>query len=94
MNKRELVQRVADKTGLTQLEAGAAVEALFDHNGAIATSLARKETVNIVGFGTFEARERAAREGHNPATGESMQIAARTAPAFRAARGLRSRVDG
>ncbi len=94
MNKSDLAQEVADQTGLTQANAAAAVDAIFGGDGLIAGALAGGEAVTIAGFGKFEARERAAREGRNPATGESVMIAAKTVPAFKAARALRDRVDG
>lgn len=94
MNKSDLAQQVAQNTDLTQGQAAEAVDAIFGGDGIIAGALAGKDAVTIAGFGKFEARERAAREGRNPATGESVMIAAKTVPAFKAARALRDRVDG
>ena len=73
MNKTELIARVAEKTSLTKKAAGDAVEAVLD---TISEALASGEKVTIVGFGTFEVRDRAARRGVNPATGEAIEIPA------------------
>ena len=94
MNKSELAQQVAQGTDLSQVQAAAAVDAIFGGDGLIAGALAGGDAVTIAGFGKFEARSRASREGRNPATGESVMIAAKTVPAFKAARALRDRVDG
>ena len=72
-NKADLVDKVADKTGLTKKDSNAAVEAVFD---SIQEFLAEEEKVQLIGFGTFEVRERAARKGRNPQTGEEIQIPA------------------
>ncbi len=95
MNKSDLAQQVAQQVdGLSQADAAAAVDAIFGGDGIIASALADSDAVTIAGFGKFEARKRAARDGRNPATGESVTIAAKTVPAFKAARALRDRVDG
>ncbi|MCL6593733.1 MAG: HU family DNA-binding protein [Alicyclobacillus sp.] len=86
MNKTELVQAVAERTGMTKKDATQAVEAVFD---AISAALARGEKVQLVGFGNFEIRERPARKGRNPQTGELIDIAASRVPAFRAGKALR-----
>ncbi|PFW01740.1 DNA-binding protein [Bacillus thuringiensis] len=78
MNKTELTKLVAEKSELTQKDATAATQAVLD---AITNTLANQEKVQILGFGTFEVRERSARTGRNPQTGEEMQIAASKAPA-------------
>ena len=93
MNKSDLAMQVAAQAGLTQADAAKAVDAIFGGDGLIAGALAGGDAVTIAGFGKFEARERAAREGRNPATGASVMIAAKTVPAFKAARALRDRVD-
>ncbi|MCT6848899.1 MAG: HU family DNA-binding protein, partial [Apilactobacillus kunkeei] len=72
-NKAELVSSVATKTGLTKKDATAAVDAVFD---SIQGSLAKGEKVQLIGFGNFEVRERAARKGRNPQTGAEIQIPA------------------
>ncbi|HEY8496313.1 MAG: DNA-binding protein [Firmicutes bacterium ZCTH02-B6] len=89
MTKAELVDRVAAKSGLTKKDAGKAVDALFE---AVTEALAGGERVQIVGFGTFEVRERAARRGRNPQTGADIQISARKIPAFKAGKALKDSV--
>jgi len=89
LTKTELIDRVAAKSGLTKKDAGKAVDALFE---AITEALAGGERVQIVGFGTFEVRERAARRGRNPQTGADIQIAARKIPAFKAGKALKDSV--
>ncbi|MEL6323510.1 MAG: HU family DNA-binding protein [Pseudomonadota bacterium] len=86
MNKGELTKAVATATGLSNSEAGTAVDAVFD---AIAGSIKKREKVAIAGFGTFEAKTRGAREGRNPATGETIQIAEKTSAAFKPATALK-----
>jgi len=89
LTKAELVDRVAAKSGLTKKDAGKAVDALFE---AVTEALAGGERVQIVGFGTFEVRERAARRGRNPQTGADIQISARKIPAFKAGKALKDSV--
>jgi len=89
LTKAELVDRVAAKTGLTKKDAGRAVEALFE---AVTEALSSGERVQIVGFGTFEVRQRAARRGRNPQTGQDIRIAARKIPAFKAGKALKESV--
>lgn len=89
MNKTDLVSAVAEKSGLTKKDAEKAVSAVFD---AIGEALAAGDKVQIVGFGTFEVRERAARKGRNPQTGEEIDIAATKLPVFKAGKGLRETV--
>ena len=86
MNKTELVAAVAEKAGLSNKDAAKAVAAVFD---AIADSLKAGDKVALVGFGTFETRERAAREGKNPRTGEKIKIAASKIPAFKAGKAFK-----
>lgn len=81
MNKTSFVAAVAEKTDLTQKQADAALNAVLD---IIVDELKKGEKVQLTGFGTFEVRERAAREGRNPATGETIKIAAAKTPAFKA----------
>jgi DNA-binding protein HU-beta len=81
MNKTELVESVVEKTGLRKKDCDKLVAAFTD---AIAETLAKGDKVQIAGFGTFEVRERPAREGRNPQTGEALKIAASKAPAFKA----------
>ena len=90
MNKTDLVKVVSIKADISQKDAEIAVKAVFD---AIAESLALGEKVQLVGFGTFAVKERAAREGRNPKTGESMTIAASKVPAFAAGKALKDAVN-
>lgn len=89
MNKTELIKVVAEKAELTQKDAAVATQAVLD---AITNALANEEKVQILGFGTFEIRERSARIGRNPQTGEEIQIAASKAPAFKAGKELKAAV--
>ena len=88
-NKAELVDRVAKKTQLTKKDVSATVEALFE---TIQEALKAGEKVQVIGFGTFEVRERAARQGRNPQTGEAISIAASKVPAFKAGKALKDAV--
>ncbi len=89
VNKQDLIQRVSQQASLPEKDATAAVNAVWD---TIRESLANGEKVQIVGFGAFETRERAARSGRNPLTGETIQIAAVTIPAFKAGKDLKAAV--
>ncbi len=86
MTKTELINAVAEKAELTKKDADKAVSAVID---AITESLAKGEKIQLVGFGTFEVRERAAKEGINPATKEKMNIPAKKVPAFKAGKALK-----
>ena len=89
MNKAELVEEVAGKVGLTKKDAGNVVDAV---TSAITDSLARNERVTLVGFGTFQVRERKARKGVNPQTRGIIQIPAKKVPKFRPGKGLKEKV--
>jgi DNA-binding protein HU-beta len=89
MLKRDLQEVIADKVGLTKKQAGEALEATLD---AITEALAKGDRVLLTGFGTFEVRNRAARKGINPQTGESIQLPATKVPAFKAGKGLKEAV--
>ena len=89
MNKTELIAAVAEKAGLSKKDADAAVSAVFD---AVTAELAKGEKVQLIGFGTFEVRERAAKTGRNPRTGEAMTIPASKVPAFKAGAALKNAV--
>lgn len=89
MNKSELVAAVAESAGLSKAEAGRAVDAL---TGAVTSALASGDTVALVGFGTFGVKARAARDGRNPQTGETIKIAAANIPGFKAGAGLKAAV--
>lgn len=90
MTKAELIANVAKKAELTQKDTEAAVNAFFS---TIQESLAAGENVQVIGFGTFEVRERAARVGRNPQTGEEIQIAAAKVPAFKPGKALKDAVN-
>jgi DNA-binding protein HU-beta len=95
MNKTELAEKLATKTDLTRAKAMEVVDAIFSvesGQGIIAVELDADRDVTIAGFGKFETRRRSAREGRNPATGATIQIAAKKVAAFKAAKGLRDRV--
>jgi DNA-binding protein HU-beta len=86
MTKVELVNAVAEKAGLTKKDADKAVAAVF---AAITDSLKKGDKVQLIGFGTFEVRKRAARTGLNPRTKETIKIAATKVPAFKAGKALK-----
>ncbi|MCM3571184.1 HU family DNA-binding protein [Neobacillus mesonae] len=89
MNKTELVKAVAAQAELTQKDATKAVDALFN---TISNTLAQEEKIQLLGFGTFEVRERSARKGRNPQTGEEIEIAASKVPAFKPGKELKEAV--
>lgn len=91
MNKKELASAVAETTGLTKKDAEVVVDATLN---AIKEKLASGENVKLVGFGNFEVRDRAARKGRNPQSGEEIEIAAIKAPAFKPAQALKDAVSG
>ena len=90
MNKTQLIEAVAAKANLTKKDAEAAVNAV---TAAVADALKAGDKVQLVGFGTFEVKERAAREGRNPKTGEKITIAASKHPAFTAGKALKDSVN-
>lgn len=90
MNKTDLVAAVATAADLTKADATAATDAVFD---AISGALKDGDTVSMIGFGSFSISERAAREGRNPRTGETIQIAAAKQPKFKAGKGLKDAVN-
>lgn len=91
MNKTELVSQVAQTAELTQKAAAKAVDAVFD---TVLEALKNGDKVQLIGFGNFEVRERAARTGRNPQTGEEIQIAAGKVPAFKPGKVLKDAVAG
>lgn len=91
MNKAELIAAVAAKTGDTKKVAEASVNALVE---VITEALAEGEKVQLVGFGSFEVRKRAARKGRNPQTKEEIKIPASKAPVFKAGKALKDLVNG
>ena len=88
MNKNELITKIAE-TGLSKKDAGTALDAAI---AAIGDALANGESVQLIGFGTFSVKERAAREGRNPRTGEAVKIKAAKTPAFKAGKALKDKV--
>ena len=90
MNKTELVAAMAEKAELSKKDAESALKAFVD---VVTDELKKGEKVQLVGFGTFEVSERAAREGRNPQTGETMKIAACKAPKFKAGKALKDEVN-
>ncbi|MED1408024.1 MULTISPECIES: HU family DNA-binding protein [Bacillus] len=89
MNKTELIKNVAQSAEISQKEATVVLQTVVE---SITNTLAAGEKVQLIGFGTFEVRERAARTGRNPQTGEEMQIAASKVPAFKAGKELKAAV--
>jgi len=90
MNKSELISAIAESSGLTKADAGKALDATVS---AITESLKNGEPVTLIGFGTFEVRDRSARNGRNPRTGEEIQIKASRNPAFKAGKALKGAVN-
>ena len=90
MNKTDLIDAIASKAGLTKKDSEAALKATID---AISEALANNEKVVLVGFGTFSVKERAAHQGRNPSTNETIEIPASKAPAFKAGKELKDKVN-
>ena len=90
MNKTELVAAMAKQTNLSKKDAEAALKAFID---VVSEELKKGEKVQLVGFGTFEVSERAAREGRNPQTGETMEIKASKTPKFKAGKALKDMMN-
>lgn len=89
MNKTELINAIAAEAEISKKDAGKALDAFIE---TVTKALKNDDKVQLIGFGTFEVRERAAREGHNPATGEKLQIAATKVPAFKAGKALKETI--
>ena len=90
MNKAELIDKVAEDADVSKVTAARCVDAVVD---AITHSLKNQDTVNLVGFGTFSTKSRAARAGRNPRTGESIQIPASNSPGFKPGKALKDAVN-
>lgn len=90
MNKTELITKVSELTELSKKDATKAVDAVFD---AISDALQTGDKVQLVGFGNFEVRERSARKGRNPQTGQEIEIAASKTPAFKPGKSLKDLVS-
>lgn len=89
LNKTDLVNEVAERSELSKKDAAKAVDAVFE---TVTDTLSQGERVQIIGFGNFEVRDRKARKGRNPQTGEEIDIPASKVPAFRAGKALRDAV--
>jgi DNA-binding protein HU-beta len=89
--KNDIVAAVVEKAGLSKKQAAAAVDAVLE---TIRDALAEGEKVNLIGFGSFSVKERKAREGRNPQTGEKIKIPAKKVPAFKPGKQLREAVQG
>ena len=90
MNKSELTNVVAEAADISKVSAANAIDAMVD---AITHTLANGETLSLIGFGTFSVKERAARTGRNPRTGEALEIAASKVPAFKPGKALKDAVQ-
>jgi DNA-binding protein HU-beta len=90
LNKTELISEVAQKTNMTKKDADKIVNAFFT---SVETALKAGDKVQLIGFGTFEVRERQARKGRNPQTGQEISIPATKVPAFKAGKALKDAVD-
>ena len=90
MNKSELISEVASKTAMPKKDAEKAVNAFID---TVKEAIAQKDKVQLIGFGTFEARKRNARTGKNPQSGEAIEIPAATVPAFKAGKAFKDAVN-
>lgn len=91
MNRKELIDALADKAGSTKADADRNITALIE---IISSTLKKGDNIALVGFGTFEVRKRAARVGRNPKTGEELKIKAAKVPAFKAGATLKAAVNG
>ena len=90
MNKNEFVAAITEKSGLTKKDAEAALNAC---TAVVTDALKSGDSVQLIGFGTFEVRERAARQGRNPLTGETIKIAAAKVPAFKSGKALKDAIQ-
>jgi len=90
MNKAELINAIAAQTGLSKKDTEATLNSFVN---VVSDELAKEEKVQLIGFGTFETRKRAARTGRNPQTGKELKIDAATVPAFKAGKALKEKVN-
>ncbi|NPV44015.1 DNA-binding protein HU [Koleobacter methoxysyntrophicus] len=90
MNKSELIASIAEKSGLTKKDSEKALNAFIE---SVEEALVKGDKVQLVGFGTFEVRERSARKGRNPQTGDEIDIPAASVPAFKAGKALKDKVN-
>lgn len=91
MNKNDLVQAVADEANLSKADAARAVDAVLS---SVGKALKQGDTVALVGFGTFQVKERAARTGRNPRTGEQVKVPSKRTPYFKMGKELKERLNG
>lgn len=90
MNKSELVDSIAEKSGLNKTQAADALNAMME---SVGEALENNDTISLVGFGTFSVKDRKARTGRNPKTGAELQIPASRVPHFKAGKGLKDRLN-
>lgn len=90
MNKAELISAMAEKSGMTKKDSEKALNAFVE---SVEEALVKRDKVQLVGFGTFEVRERSARKGRNPQTGEEIDIPAASVPAFKAGKALKDSIN-
>ncbi len=90
MNKSELISAIAEESGLTKADAGRALDATIQ---SVSNALQGGDSVSLIGFGTFSVKERSARTGRNPQTGEAIQIKASKIPSFKAGKTLKDSVN-
>lgn len=90
MNKADLISVMAEKSGMTKKDSEKALNAFIE---AVEEALVERDKVQLVGFGTFEVRERSARKGRNPQTGEEIDIPAASVPAFKAGKALKDSIN-
>jgi DNA-binding protein HU-beta len=90
VNKAELISAMAEKSGMTKKDSEKALNAFVE---SVEEALVKRDKVQLVGFGTFEVRERSARKGRNPQTGEEIDIPAASVPAFKAGKALKDSIN-
>jgi len=90
MNKSDLINAIAEESGLTKADAGRALDATLS---SVSTALKGGDSISLIGFGTFSVKERSARTGRNPQTGETIQIKASKIPSFKAGKTLKDSVN-
>ncbi|MDO5768821.1 MAG: HU family DNA-binding protein [Psychrobacter sp.] len=90
MNKSELIDNIAEKSGLNKTQAGDALNAFIE---SVGEALESNDSISLVGFGTFSVKDRKARTGRNPKTGAPLEIAASKVPSFKAGKNLKDRLN-
>ena len=99
ITKTDLVDKIAEKSGLTKKDSKSALDGLMEAVPELLSQEAQKSAderrkIQLIGFGSFEVRDRSARKGRNPQTGEEMQIPARKVPAFKFSKGIKEQING